>query len=104
MQLMQVRANRALHWPEDMCGSHDRVRGLDGYVVDLDAPMEKRWCDGQLHKLEPAPEGATAAPITFTVAVRALKEAAATPSKGAASDPSLPAVDIPKKRAAAKVA
>lgn len=35
-------------WREDMKRKrHLRVRGEEGYVVDLDAPFEAEWCKGQ---------------------------------------------------------
>ena len=72
MNLKRVKVGRALHWPESFGPAEQRVRGLTGYVVDVDAPMEKDWLLGQEHKLEPAPDAKAAAAIEHARAVREL--------------------------------
>jgi hypothetical protein len=73
MDLYRVKGNGCqLYFPETF--SQDfRYRGSQGFVVDLDAPLEREWCAGQMHKLEPAPDATEAAPVTHPVAIRLIK-------------------------------
>lgn len=109
MKLMQVISGRAILWPESFTAQAQRFRGAQGYVVDLDAPCEAEWCAGQHHKLEPAPEGAVASAIESPIAKRAIEAAmkkagAAPPAPAKPAIPAdLPSVDLPNKRAPAKV-
>ena len=108
MKLMQVIKGRALLWPDNFTSQAQIHRGPEGYVVDLDAPCEAEWCKGQLHKLEPAPEGSKPSPIDSPIAKRAIEAAlkkdapakAAPVKKQTGGD--LPAVDVPAKREPSK--
>lgn len=74
MNLMQVRGGGALlMWPTQLANP-DRIRGTAGYVVDLDAPLERELCKGQIHKLEPAPEGSKPARIVHPGALRLIRD------------------------------
>jgi len=105
---MQVRKGRSLHWPEGFYPEGESLRGLAGYVVDLDAPHEQEWCGGLLHVLEPAPIGAVASPLNLPRAKRMVTEAhratGKAPKVEAASAPSvggaMPKVEMPRKVAA----
>ncbi len=58
--LRRVREGFYLQWPSNVAGAASatgRARGPAGYVVDLNAPLEREWCAGQMHKLEKAPRG-----------------------------------------------
>lgn len=46
-----VQTGYALLWPADVFPKARRHRGGAGYVVDLDAPLEREWCAGQERKL-----------------------------------------------------
>jgi len=83
-QLMQVRSNGCILYFPDSFPQQQRYRGSEGFVVDLDEPLERDWCDGQMHKLEPAAKGAKAAPLEDPVAIRLQKaEAARLVAEGA---------------------
>jgi hypothetical protein len=69
MKLMQVKGRWTLNWPVGVADPMDPRRGPRGYVVDMDAPLERQWCAGQEYKLEPAPHGAKASPITHARAL-----------------------------------
>lgn len=89
--LHRVRGNGCvLHFP--LSFDHpELVRGGQGYVVDLDAPLEAEWCKGQEYKLEPAPADAKPNAIIHPVARKLLlaeaTRAAAAPAKGAKAKP-----------------
>jgi hypothetical protein len=112
MNLMQVKGRWTLNWPVGIADPMDPRRGPRGYVVDMDAPLERQWCAGQEYKLEPAPKGAKPSPIEHARALAALRDwarknatASADPAKAKASKPiaaDLPAVDLPKPKVAAK--
>lgn len=72
MNLYRVKGNRTkLLWPPSL-PSASQVRGEEGYVVDLDAPLEREWCAGQMHQLEPAPDAKAPTPITMPAALNAI--------------------------------
>jgi hypothetical protein len=75
MNLHVVAPNKSILWPARMLASQRppthgpfgweryvrrhpelRVRGGAGYVVDLDAPLEREWCADQLAHLVPMAE------------------------------------------------
>ena len=60
-----------LNWPPSIEQQYP-ARGRIGYVVDLDAPLEREWCKGQEYKLAPAPDATAANPINNPVAARAI--------------------------------
>jgi hypothetical protein len=102
MKLMKVQGNGChLQWPVPPFPEEHRSRGGQGYVVDADHPLEKGydepaltkegvqrldpdgrpllrhvngWCEGQLHKLEPAPEAKGPSPINLPAARIALAD------------------------------
>lgn len=64
MQLMIVKRGRALHWPVAISDAQNRLRCVAGSIIDMDAPLERETlCKGQEYKLQPAPDGKTAADI-----------------------------------------
>lgn len=70
-----VRPSKTLFWPDKYGWSEkDRVRGTPGYIVDLDAPLERDWCEGQLYKLAAAPAGSVPSEIKSPKAARDLRE------------------------------
>lgn len=73
MDLHKVQGNGCqLYFPAEF-PQDTRYRGREGYIVDLDAPMEREWCAGQMHKLVPAPQAKEADPITHPIALRLIK-------------------------------
>jgi len=48
---MRVVKPFSLLWPDGASADTDRYRGSHGYIVDLDAPCEDFFLDGQMHKL-----------------------------------------------------
>lgn len=92
-KLMRVKGNNChLQWPVPPFSEEHRSRGGEGYIVDIAHPLEcgydepdlnkdgiqrldnygsplKRhvtgWCEGQLHKLEEAPDAKAATPINL---------------------------------------
>lgn len=54
-KLCRVKEGFYLHWPasiKNRASSTGSGRGGPGYVVDLNLPLERDWCKGQMHKLE----------------------------------------------------
>lgn len=98
MNLMRVKGGHGclLTWPIAL-EAGERVRGLPGYVVDMDMPLEKEWCAGQMHKLEPAPEGSVPTEIVNRSAQKAMKAAGVDTAKRPAPAP----VAAPASQAAA---
>lgn len=92
--MLQVRLNTKyyLHYPRTVANPIE-PRGGPGYVVDDTHPLEVvlneegevvgGWLHGQMHKMEPAPEGAVAAPYELAQARTLMKEFA----KGQKNDP-----------------
>lgn len=100
MDLFIVKPGKQLCWPPDLVprpeGRHSeagwrnylirhpelRVRGEEGYVVDVDAPLESEWLAGQgsmlmnVAELPPRDRPKEASPIDFPPALTALAEAA----------------------------
>lgn len=102
IKLMKVKGNNChLQWPVPPFGEEQRSRGGQGYVVDLGHPLEcgydtpaigpngqqlrdelgqpifkhvVGWCEGQLHKLEEAPEAKEPSPINLPQALYAMRE------------------------------
>lgn len=75
--LYRVKEGHNLTWPSGWpLGDKGRIRGRAGYVVDISAPFETDWCDGQQHKLEPAEPGDKATPHEHPRAVRMLRDLA----------------------------
>jgi len=76
MKLYEVIEERVLLWPSDF-PDEDRVRGLAGYIVDMDAPYESMWCAGQEAKMRPldgkSAEGKVPNAITSGTAMRILR-------------------------------
>ena len=70
VNLKRVIAPFSLLWPTGLDAA-SKFRGAVGYVVDLDAPLESKWCEGQEHKLEDAPPGAVADEVHNRVALTA---------------------------------
>jgi len=54
------RHKKVLVWPTDL-GGH--TRGVSGYVIDWDNPIEHKWCAGQENVLEDAPDDADPSPL-----------------------------------------
>jgi len=96
--LKQVKKNEHLYWPDNVAPRDTQYRGGAGYVVDDAAPCEAAFLKGQEHKLEAAPDGAVASPITLPYAQRLVLLASSKPSV------TLPSVNVPKKRATKPVA
>lgn len=118
MKLYQVKKGKHLKWHTTTGWGHkDAHRGSEGYIVDLDAPLESMFCGTQMRKLEPIKDGAPS-PITNPLALRMIADAKAkieaakapTPApvpapaaKAPAAAPvqaSLPTVDRPSKASA----
>lgn len=100
-QLMQVRSNGCILYFPDTFPQQQRYRGGEGYVVDLDAPLEREWCAGQMHKLEPAAKGAKAASIEDPVALRLQKnEVARLAAEGSKPKASAPPEELEVTRPA----
>lgn len=105
MRLMKVREDRHLYYPNSF-PRDEQYRGGPGYVVDLDAPLEASWCEGQEYKLVPADAGSKPSAIKCNHALRLLKEHAAKTSGAPATQAqpvakvggSMPSVDIPPTR------
>jgi hypothetical protein len=102
IKLMKVKGNNChLQWPVPPFPEDQRSRGGQGYVVDLGHPLEcgydvpvlaadgmphrdgegrpivkhiTGWCEGQLHKLEDAPEGSVPSEINLPAARMAMNE------------------------------
>lgn len=111
MKLMVVKRGFGLHWPEGYADPKGPVRGLEGYVVDFDAPCEATLCAGQTHKLGPAPEGAKPTEIVNRRARDEIKKALAAQNQPEHANPkrdalnALPGIDeIPTKRGREKAA
>lgn len=81
MNLKRVKKGEHLHWPPTIAEGDKRYRGGEGYVLDMDAPLEKQWCAGQLYKLEDAPAGAKPNELTLASALGARKLAEAKTAK-----------------------
>lgn len=103
MNLHTVKAGKFLHWPAQFELNNSRFRGAAGYVVDLDAPLEREWCAGQTHKLEPSAKGLKATTITHGPALKALQAHLSPNKKPPAPKPEpakiaadLPPVDRPQ--------
>lgn len=79
-----------LNWPLSIEQNHP-PRGRKGYVVDLDAPLEREWCAGQEYKITPAPEATAANPITHPMAVRQIAAHAKAAAQKPASSSESPA-------------
>lgn len=94
MQLFRVRKGQVLCWPvrhfplpagsnhtepgwDSYMRRHPelRVRGEAGYVVDLSCGIESVWCEGQVSRLEPAPDATEASPIESAAAEQDMKDA-----------------------------
>lgn len=103
MNLHAVKQGFYLHWPEDFGPTTARLRGGPGYVVDLDAPFETKWCKGQMHKLIPAEKGAKPSAIEHPRATRELSAKRRADEKPVPNKPAvgggMPAVDMPLKPA-----
>lgn len=78
MDLHKVRKNCILTFPYGF-REQTRVRGMQGYVVDLDAPCEAEWCKDQEWKLAPAPEAKEAAKIVHPQALAMIRKELAKP-------------------------
>ena len=78
MKLLQVKKNNHLHWPGWLTEQASIYRGGAGYVVDADAPLEGQFLEGQMHKLEPAADGAKAGPLNDARARRMVSEVVKT--------------------------
>src|SRR5690349_15339030 len=101
-KLMKVKGNNChLQWPVPPFPEEHRSRGGQGYVVDIAHPLESGydepvlgvdgqqlrdaigqpvtkhitgWCEGQLHKLEEAPEASAPSPINLPGARMAMAD------------------------------
>ncbi len=85
-RLMIVRPGKVLHWPPSISTGRDKLRGREGYVLDMDAPFEDEWTDGQLYKLEPADGDCEVDAITDQKAIIRLKSLEAKPKVPAISE------------------
>lgn len=81
MELKRVKKGEHLHWPTTVADGEKRYRGGEGYVVDMDAALEREWCAGQLYKLEDAPNSALPSEIALPNALGARKLAEAKHAK-----------------------
>lgn len=68
--IQEVKDGSYLLWPETW---EPRFRGDGGYRVDLSAPFESDWCDGQEHKLQPC-EAKAASTIEHPKALDAIRK------------------------------
>jgi len=104
---MQVRSNGCILYFPDSFPQQQRYRGSEGFVVNLNAPLEREWCAGQLHKLEAAPKGAQAAPVDDPIAIRLIKaeqlriDAAGSNSKAEAKSGRTDDLEVSRPRARA---
>lgn len=132
MKLMKVKGNGChLQWPVPPFPEQYRSRGGQGYVVDLGHPLEcgydeqvttkdgqprfdehgmplmrhvTGWCEGQLQKLEDAPDAKEPSKIELPAARLAMAEfnAARAPKAEAPAAPAAPAPEpAPKAEAPA---
>ncbi len=81
MNLKRVKKGAHLHWPTTIADGTKRYRGGEGYVLDMDAALEREWCAGQLYKLEDAPAGSVPSEITLANALGARKLAESKKAK-----------------------
>lgn len=127
-RLMQVKGNGfVLHWP-DAFPEESRGRGLKGYVVDADHPLEKGydevklnpktgkpaidektgdvivvhvrgWIEGQYHKLEDAPADAVPNTLDHPTAIRVRSEwETKYAPKSASAEPAAPAQNYARRK------
>ena len=68
MNLQQVKPGFVLTLPQEMWAqSETQVRAKPGEIIDIDVPGEAELIAGQLHKLQPAPEGSVPTPSAVKV-------------------------------------
>ena len=68
MNLQQVKPGFVLTLPTAMWAQSDtQVRAKPGEIIDIDVPGEAELIAGQLHKLQPAPEGSVPTPSAVKI-------------------------------------
>ena len=91
MNLQQVKPGFVVTLPSAMWPQSDtNVRAKPGDVIDIDVPGEAELLAGQMHKLQPAPEGSvpTLSAVKIPRIAMALRDAAAkAPAAAPATQP-----------------